>query len=158
MENVPLSPSRRAAPAAPAVRLIPDTNVWVAWLATGRWSLELETPARRILVSTIVLQELWAGPHEARRRRDLDTLYALAQRSRRLLNPTSVDWILSGRALAALARERRAQPARLRALRNDVLLAATGLTHRAEVLTQNVADFGLIATVLPVRYRKASAA
>lgn len=134
--------------------VIPDTNVWVAWFRAGRWSLEMETPGRRILVSTIVLQELWAGDRGGDERRDLDALYALAHRHRRLLNPTAVDWIISGRALASLARDRRVQPARLRALRNDVLLAVTGVTRDAEVLTRNAADFALIEGVLPVRYRQ----
>ncbi|MGH7673100.1 MAG: hypothetical protein ACREMC_09370 [Gemmatimonadales bacterium] len=41
--------------------------------------------------------------------------------------------------------------ARLRALRNDVLLAATAWVHDAAVMTKNRADFARIAEVLPVR-------
>ena len=58
---------------------------------------------------------------------------------------------MSGQALNLLVRQRRLGPARLRALRNDVLLGATALAYGAAVMTRNRADFALIAKVLPVR-------
>ena len=56
---------------------------------------------------------------------------------------------MSGYSL--LARRQRVGSGRLRALRNDVLLAATALLHGAAVMTRNREDFALIAAVLPVR-------
>jgi predicted nucleic acid-binding protein len=78
-------------------------------------------------------------------------VYVLAWRHRRLLNPPAAAWILSGQALQLLARSRRYGSARMRALRNDVLLAATAFVYGAAVMTHNRADFLRIAEVLPVR-------
>jgi len=81
----------------------------------------------------------------------VERVHALAWRQRRLLNPPTGAWILSGQVLEVLARRGGFGPARLRVLRNDVLLAATAFVHGAAVMTRNRADFARIAAVLPVR-------
>jgi predicted nucleic acid-binding protein len=104
-----------------------------------------------VFLTTLVLQELWAGARTAGHRAYAERVYVLAWRHRRLLNPPAAAWILSGQALHLLAGRRRYGPARLRELRNDVLLAATALVHGAAVMTRNRANFLRIAEVLPVR-------
>ncbi|HEV2670634.1 MAG TPA: PIN domain-containing protein [Gemmatimonadales bacterium] len=130
------------------MKVCPDTNCWI-----GR-GLE-EGPAgrrgARVLLVTVVLQELWAGAGTTEGRAYVERLYTLAWRQRRLVNPPTGAWILSGQALEVLARRRAYGPARLRALRNDVLLAATAFVHGAAVMTRDRADFAPIAEVLPVR-------
>jgi predicted nucleic acid-binding protein len=98
-----------------------------------------------------VLQELWAGAETASGRAYVERVYVLARKQRRLLNPPTAAWILSGQALQILARGSRFGAARLRGLRNDVLLAATALVHGAAVMTHDRRDFERIAEVLPVR-------
>jgi predicted nucleic acid-binding protein len=126
------------------VRVCPDTNCWLE---------KLVTPAEHtnLLLATVVLQELWAGAPTPAERGYLERLYLLARRGRRLLNPPPAAWILSGQALRILAQTHRVGSTRLRALRNDVLLAATALLHGAAVMTRNRDDFAVIAAVLPVR-------
>ena len=104
-----------------------------------------------VFLSSIVIQELWAGARTAEHRAYAERVHVLAWRHRRLLNPPAAAWILSGQALQLLARRGRYGAARLRSLRNDVLLAATALVHGAAVMTRNRADFARIAEVLPVR-------
>ena len=134
------------------MRVIPDTNVWIAWLAAAPRSLELGAHGRAwVLVSTIALQELWAGAQIESQRADCERLFQTARLRDRLVNPPIAAWILAGQTLALLARRGRLGPARLRALRNDVLLAATAWAHEAAVMTHNRADFRTIAEVLPVR-------
>ena len=134
------------------MRVVPDTNVWIAWLARAPRDFLLAGGSRaRVFVTTMALQELWAGARSAAERASCERLYELARRRRRLLNPPAPVWILSGQALNLLVRQRRLGPARLRALRNDVLLGATALAYGAAVMTRNRADFALIAKVLPVR-------
>lgn len=58
----------------------------------------------RVLLVTLVLQELWAGARTAAQRTYVERVHALAWRQGRLLNPTIGEWILSGRALEVLAR------------------------------------------------------
>lgn len=133
------------------MKVCPDTNVWLEWSRSAAASLRIDQGRLRVHLATIVLQEIWAGARTAEERAFVERLHALAARHRRVLNPPTPAWILSGQVLALLARRRRLAPARLRALRNDVLLAVTALMHGAAVLTRNLGDFRLVAEVLPVR-------
>jgi len=128
----------------------PDTNVWLEWSRAGRAPFASAASRLRVVLATVVLQEMWAGVRSGEERRYVEGLHALAHRHRRVLNPPAAAWILSGQALGLL--RKRIDPPRLRALRNDVLLAATAFVHAVTVLTRNVADFRLIAGVLPVRF------
>ena len=134
------------------MRVIPDTDVWIIW-STGApedWSLGQHGEALPF-VATITLQELWAGARSPAERAFCERLLVHAQRHRKVLNPPAAAWILAGQTLGLLARRRVFGPARLRALRNDVLLAATAWAYDAAVMTHNRADFATIAAVLPVR-------
>ena len=116
----------------------PDTHCWVEPLVAS-------AARTNLLLATVVMQELWAGAPNATERAYIERLYLLAWRDRRLLNPPPAAWVLSGQALHILARRQRVGSGRLRALRNDVLLAATALLHGAAVMTRNREDFALIA-------------
>lgn len=134
------------------MRVVPDTNVWISWFARPPEGFPLARGGRaRVFLTTIALQELWAGARSAEERSYCDRLYELARRRGRLLNPPGAAWILSGQALSLLMRRGRVSTAGGRALRNDVLLATTALSHRAVVMTHDRADFDRIAAVLPVR-------
>lgn len=132
--------------------VVPDTNVWITWLGRSPAGFWYAAGGRaRIFLTTIALQELWAGVRTAAERASCEQLYELARRRRRLLTPPGPAWVLSGQALNVLARRGGLGAARLRAMRNDVLLAATAVAHGAVVVTENRADFARIAEVLPVR-------
>lgn len=135
------------------MRVIPDTNVWIVWSGAG-------PPDGFVLAShgnalpylaTITLQELWAGVRSRAERDYCERLYERARREGRLLNPPIAAWVLAGQTLGVLARRRRLGAARLRAMRNDVLLAATAWAYDAAVMTHDAADFAAIAEVLAVR-------
>ena len=134
--------------------VFPDTDVWIRWLGARAGPTAGGGGARpRVFLTTIALQELWAGAAPASRHaRDLEALYRLAARRRRIVNPPAAAWVVSGRALRQLTHTRHFGGARMRRLRNDTLLAATALVYGASVLTYNQADFAAIAGVLPVRY------
>ena len=132
--------------------VVPDTSVWIAWLWAPPASLDLGPRGRAtVFISTLALQELWAGARRPEERLGCERLFQTARRHRRLLNPPAAAWILSGQALYILARRGGLGAARLRALRNDVLLAATALVHGAAVMTHDRRDFEEITSVLPVR-------
>lgn len=134
------------------MKVCPDTSCWIERalepsVAAGRQ----ESGRAHLFLATIVLQELWAGAGTPGERAYVERVYVLARKQRRLLNPPAAAWMLSGQTLQILARRGRFSAARLRALRNDVLLAATALVHGAAVMTHNRRDFEGIAEVLPVR-------
>jgi len=104
-----------------------------------------------VFLATVVLQELWAGARAADQRAYAERLYETARAAGRLLNPPAAAWILSGQTLRILDGRRGLRGARLRALRNDVLLAATAFVYGVAVMTEDRRDFARIAEVLPVR-------
>lgn len=134
------------------MRVVPDTTVWLSWFARPPERFPLADGGRALVfLTTMALQEMWAGTRSAEERRYCERLYEMARSRGRLLNPPGAAWILSGQALSLLARGGRVGAAKWRSLRNDVLLAATAFTHRAAVMTHDHADFDRIAQVLPVR-------
>jgi predicted nucleic acid-binding protein len=137
------------------VKVVPDTNVWIRWLRARSLPAPPADAARlRVLVASPVLQELWAGVRSDAEARDLERLHELARRSRTLLNPPAAAWVISGQALRTLAERGTVGPRRLRALRNDALLAASAALVQATVITENVHDFELLARVIPVRHQQ----
>ena len=133
---------------------IPDTNVWIRWFRQGRAPFVLQSGERlRFLLSSIALQELWAGAVSDGVARTLVAVTSLAREHGRLVNPPVAAWVVSGQVIGAIAATRRIGAARLRTLRNDVLLAATAVTYDATLLTSNVKDFALIAEFLPLRFQ-----
>ncbi len=136
------------------MRVIPDTNVWIAWLRAGTADLDMVEGGRLgVFLSTIALQELWAGARSRGVASALSKLMGLAREHGRLLNPPAAAWIVSGQVLREISATRRIGGPRLRALRNDALLAATAVSYDATVLTANVKDFELLGRFLDVRYR-----
>jgi predicted nucleic acid-binding protein len=134
------------------VRFIPDTNVWIAWSGRAPDGFAQEGRGRgRPLLATITLQELWAGVRSSAERAYCERLYEQTRRAGRLVNPPAAAWILAGQALGVLGRRSALGAARLRSLRNDVLLAATAWAYDAAVMTHDRRDFERIAEVLPVR-------
>jgi predicted nucleic acid-binding protein len=134
------------------MRVIPDTNVWITWSARAPEDLSLGDRGDALpFLATINLQELWAGARSTADRAYCERLLVEAQRHGKLLNPPAAAWILAGQTLGLLARRRVFGSARLRAIRNDVLLAATAWAYDAAVMTHNRTDFDQIAAVLPVR-------
>lgn len=134
------------------MRVVPDTTVWLTWFARAPEGFPLAGGGRaRVFLTTIAVQELWAGARSAPERSYCERLYELARSRGRLLNPPGAAWILSGQALNLLARRARLSSAKWRALRNDVLLATTAVAHGAAVMTHDHADFDRIAQVVPVR-------
>jgi predicted nucleic acid-binding protein len=134
------------------MRVIPDTNVWIAWSARAPEDLSLGDRGDALpFLATITIQELWAGARSTADRAYCERLLVEAQRHGKLLNPPAAAWILAGQTLGLLARRRVFGSARLRAIRNDVLLAATAWAYDAAVMTHNRADFTRIASILPIR-------
>lgn len=137
------------------MNILPDTNAWIAWLRRRHMpEAALEAPRPRVLLATVVLQELWSGAPDAQQARDLNRLFDVARRAGTLVNPPAAAWILSGRALASLASTRRLGAQRLRSLRHDCLIAVSASLLGATVWTEDLRDFELLADVVPVNVER----
>ena len=122
-----------------------DTSVFIDDLRTGHHQPKIQSVTGLIRTSSVVLAELWRG---ATKQAEHEFLRALAK-NHPLLTPTERNWLESGQILAKIHADQGLQPARLRDLHFDVLIALTARAHGARLITSNRADFEIIN-----RYRK----
>jgi predicted nucleic acid-binding protein len=125
--------------------LIFDTSVLVDELRTGRHRRRIASINGIIRVSAVVLAELSRGAVSIAEKRFLESL----AKSRPILTPTEKNWLESGRVLAEIRSTFGFEPAKLRNLHFDVLIALTARSYGARIITSNRADFELIR-----RYRR----
>lgn len=122
-----------------------DTSVLVDQLRTNCHRERIRALAGSIRLSAVVLSELWRGATSAADREYLIQL----EENNAILVPTEENWLDSGRVLASIRKERGLQPARLRDLHFDVLIALTARDHALRLVTSNRRDFEMIR-----RYRE----
>jgi predicted nucleic acid-binding protein len=131
--------------------LLLDSNVYIRAFRDAAFGTTLQEFHRRslprLLLSTVVVAELLVGAQRADRERALRrALIEPFRARRRLVTPGWSTWELVARVDQAL-RKRAAHRARLeqRSFLQDMLIAATARELGATVVTENVADFALIA-------------
>jgi predicted nucleic acid-binding protein len=117
-----------------------DSSVIVDDLRTGRHSQRIAELKGVLRTSSVVLAELWRG---ATSPVDHKILYAL-ERNHPIFTPTEKNWLESGEILAAIRADKGFEPAKLRDLHFDVLIALTARSHGATLITSNRTDFELI--------------
>jgi predicted nucleic acid-binding protein len=117
-----------------------DTCVIIDDLRSGRHSLRIAELKGVLRISSVVLAELWRG---ATSPVDHKILQAL-ERNHPIFTPTEKNWLESGLILSAIREDKGFEPAKLRNLHFDVLIALTARSHGATLITSNRADFELI--------------
>jgi predicted nucleic acid-binding protein len=125
-----------------------DTSIYIRFLRVGdssaqarRW-LNGETP---IWLSSVVLEELWAGAVVARAVRVIERLERNFDRINRILVPNLTDWTHAGRILAHLAEKYDYEEIGRGRLTNDALIATSAGRLGIRVITANERDFRRLA-------------
>ncbi len=121
-----------------------DTSVIVDQLRAGKHEQKMDSVRGLVRNSSVVLSELFRGATTAGERRVVDAL----ERRYPVLTPTHNNWIDSGRLLAKIYSRTGFTPNKLRDLQFDALIALTGRSHGARVISSNRADFELIRRYL----------
>lgn len=125
-----------------------DTSVIVSRKITG-----LLTMPGNFLLSAIVLAELSAGAADNKERKLYETLFRAYQKERRLIVPDDEDWLMTAKILFLLTNHRRRlhhgklkrlPPGASQRLALDVLIAVSARRWKAQVVTENWADFKTI--------------
>jgi predicted nucleic acid-binding protein len=117
-----------------------DTSVLIDHLRTNRHAQRmagLDVPLRN---SSVVLAELWRGATLRAERQ----LVREIEKNYPILTPTTNNWLESGQILAKIRTDQGFEPAKLRELHFDVLIALTARSNGARLITSNRADFELI--------------
>jgi predicted nucleic acid-binding protein len=135
-----------------------DSNVYIRAFRDSAFGLALQEFHRRTLprlvLSGVVAAELLVGAQQLDRERALRrALIEPFRARRRLVTPSWSTWELVAR-LDQTLRKRPANRARLgqRSFLHDMLIAATAREIGATVITENLADFTLIARHLDIAF------
>jgi predicted nucleic acid-binding protein len=105
------------------------------------------------LLSSIVLTELSAGAADSTERKVYEALFRGFQKEQRLIVPIDEDWLLTSKILFLLTHSRRRSehgrlkrlpPGASQRLALDVLIAVSARRWKAQVVTENWADFKAI--------------
>ena len=105
------------------------------------------------LMSAVVLMELTAGARDESRRKSYEGIFRQYQKTDLLIVPNDEDWLLTSKILFLLTNHRRrSEHGRLKRLPAgasqrlalDVLIAVSARRWKAQVVTENWADFKAI--------------
>lgn len=129
-----------------------DTSVYIAVLRDGSFARDFRSRYLRDIprthFSSVVVEELLAGVRMPRHQRQAAALYEPFERARRIVTPSHLVWKETGNLMATLGREDPALRSKLgRGLLNDMLIAMSGRSIGATVVTRNGEDFRLIHRV-----------
>ena len=132
-----------------------DSSVYITALREGviattlllRWAQE--SP---LWLSSVVLEELYAGANPADRR-ILEKLERDFDKANRVLVPNLGDWSLAGKILAAIAQKYGYEKIGRTRLTNDALIATSAARNGIKVISTNPRDFTLLAEFCPLQWQ-----
>lgn len=119
-----------------------DTSILIDQLRSDKFRSRIPSIIGPIRISSVVLAELARG---AVTKTDIEILRVLTK-NQKILTPTEKNWIESGEILAKMRKDNGFEPAKLRDLHFDVLIALTARSCGACLITSNRTDFELIRT------------
>ena len=122
-------------------KIIPDTNIFIGWLRDRKYSELLFGPGRVRYLSSIVAMELYAGAHRKKERDGVDRIYAIFDKTRRIVVPEKNLFPKAGLVLDELRSKEGYDLRKAVSLANDVLIALSALHIGALVITENHRDF-----------------
>jgi predicted nucleic acid-binding protein len=117
-----------------------DSSVLIDQLRTDCHRERIDALDDLVRTSAVALAEMWRG---ATTKAEQSFLHSLEERYP-IFTPTENNWLESGQILSKIQLDRGFEPAKLRDLHFDVLIALTARTCGARVITSNRADFELI--------------
>jgi predicted nucleic acid-binding protein len=135
-----------------------DSSVYISGLRSGgdstvvlqRWARE--SP---LWLSSVVLEELYAGSNPADRR-VLEKLERDFAKANRVLVPSLSDWSFTGHILAAIAQMYGYEKIGRARLTNDALIATSAARNGIQVISTNARDFALLAQFCPLQWQARS--
>ncbi len=130
------------------LKVLPDTNVLIAWLNEGRYGEILLARGVLKYLSAVVLLELESGAFSRRDQRLIEQLVRAFESAGRIIVPTVTDYQEGGKLLRRLQKEKGYDLRKAYSLTHDVLIALSARRIGAMVLTHNAKDFEAIREFL----------
>lgn len=121
-----------------------DTGVYIGHWERSLYQAGLETVRRGSIVrhSAVVLSELRRGARTTEAAELVEALYRLAHVR---WEPNAADWWEAGKLVREVGDVRHWERSKRREFQNDALIALTARRHGATVVTNDRADFELLA-------------
>ena len=125
-----------------------DTSVCIS-----RKLINFQQMPESFRMSAVVLMELTAGARDESRRKSYERFFRQYQKDNSLIVPNDEDWLLTSKILFLLTNSRSVQnrgklkrlpPGASQRLALDVLIAVSARRWKAQVVTENWADFKAI--------------
>jgi len=132
-----------------------DSSVYITGLRCGGdVSVVLQRWAREspLWLSSVVLEELYAGSNPADRR-VLEKLERDFAKANRVLVPSLGDWSFTGKILAGIAHTYGYERIGRARLTNDALIATSAARIGIQVISTNARDFALLAQFCPLQWQ-----
>ena len=129
--------------------LLFDTSVYVSIFRNAAFAAEFRPRYLRDIpltyFSSVVVQELLSGARTPRQRRQVAGLYEPFERVRRIITPSHLGWQEVGSVVAIVLEKTPQLRSKLASgLLNDILIALSGRSMGARVVTGNAQDFRLV--------------
>jgi predicted nucleic acid-binding protein len=139
-----------------------DTSVYITALRQADLSLPLARRAARfsdqrtepLWLSTVVLEELYAGAVDQRVRKFCARLERDFEKVGRLLVPNATDWSATGQLLARLGSKYGFEQIGRSRLTNDALIATSAARSGLTILTLNAGNYERIAEFRPFDWER----
>ena len=131
---------------------IPETSVLIPYLREGHYRSEIRRAVHegRMLLISVVTEEILAGARDYRQQREYDTFFDLFRHRGLVLTPTDADWQTCGRLLSRF--RRRFGGIEPKDHQNDILILLSALAvareHETVLMTENIAHFRMWLTFL----------
>lgn len=100
-------------------------------------------------LSSIVVEELYAGALDAHAERLVESYVGALARAGRVVAPNFQDWKEAGRLVARVTRKEAGRKSKVQQMLNDILLALCARRIGADLFTFNREDFQLIHRYRP---------
>lgn len=133
-------------------KVLPDTNILIGWLRDRKYSEVLFGPGQVRYLSSIVAMELYAGAHRKKEREGVDRIYAIFNKTRRIVVPEKSLFPKAGLVLDKLRTKQGYDLKKAVSLSHDVLIALSALSIGATVITENRNDFDAIQKVAGTKF------
>ena len=125
------------------VKVIFDTSIYIPFINDGVVypASELKIGRPSTYLSSVVIEELYAGALDNSSIRLLDRLYDTFESLGRIIVPKASDWQRAGKVISKMGQKYGFEDIYLSRLTNDVLIALSARLIGAFVVTQNEKDY-----------------
>ena len=130
-----------------------DTNVYLDALKSAagatRFELRFLPLVFQTYLSSVVVEELYAGALDERAVRLIERQVGALKRVGRVITPLFEDWKKAGKLVAVITRREPGRKPKVQQMLNDILLALSARRMGADLYTLNRDDFKLIHRYQP---------